>query len=62
MNISDELRSGTKWCNYSYHDYSVSAILRAIGAEVSPLKPGFLAAIFFELRKMNDGQSNAMRF
>lgn len=51
-----ELGSGHKWCDYSYHDYTVNSVMKELEAEVSQKKPDFLGAIFFELRTMEDGQ------
>lgn len=56
FNLSEELSCGTKWCDYSFHDFSLSSIYFALEAEIDLPKPHFLAAIFFELRTANDGQ------
>ncbi|OQR69420.1 hypothetical protein BIW11_01848 [Tropilaelaps mercedesae] len=53
--FNDELKTGSRWCDYSYHDYTVSSVMQALEGEVTQHKPDFLGAIFFELRRMNDG-------
>ncbi|XP_022667807.1 uncharacterized protein LOC111253113 isoform X2 [Varroa destructor] len=53
--FNKELSSGTRWCDYSFHDFSLTAIYHALEGEINLPKPHFLAAIFFELRTANDG-------
>lgn len=53
--LVEDSPSNAKWTDYSYHDYTVNAVMNALEGKVTQRKPDFLGAIFFELRTMEDG-------
>lgn len=56
MVFNKKLRCGYKWADYSYHDFTVSSVIKMLEGNVTQPRPNFLGAIFFELRTMRDGK------